>query len=175
GWHGRGRNCRQDAASRDARFPWKIPGLQRPRCATTCLWSLTIRAISRTSRDSLSRKTARMPEPLVNLAALEPLFAPHEEPNRHRARAQDDQPAQVKKGRRPSPITIAQNLRSHVKAWRETDYPGASDTTRELLHHWFGRDHLADLPDGSRAPFRYYFCQREAIETLIYNWNTSRG
>jgi hypothetical protein len=108
-----------------------------------------------------------MPEPIVNLAAVEPLFAPHEEPNQHRARAQGDQPAQAKKGRRPSKIGIAQSLRSHVKHWRETDYPGASDTTRELLHHWFGRDHLMEA-GGLQIPFRYYFCQREAIETLIY-------
>ncbi len=110
-----------------------------------------------------------MSEPIINLAALEPLFAPHEEPNQHRVRAEaDGQPAQVKKGRRPSPIMIAQNLRRFVKEWRETDYPGASDTTRELLHHWFERDHLIELADGSRVPFRYYFCQREAIEALIY-------
>ncbi|HEV2328878.1 MAG TPA: DEAD/DEAH box helicase family protein [Verrucomicrobiae bacterium] len=108
-----------------------------------------------------------MSEPIVNLATLEPLFAPHEEPNQHRARAQGEQPAQVKKGRRPSKIAVAQTLRSNVKAWRETDYPGASDTTRELLHHWFGRDHLIDAGD-QQIPFRYYFCQREAIETLIY-------
>jgi len=108
-----------------------------------------------------------MSEPIINLAALEPLFAPHEEPNLHRARAQGDQPAQTKKGRRPSKIAIAQSLRSHVKQWRETDYPGASDTTRELLHHWFGRDHLIEA-GGLRVPFRYYFCQREAMETLIY-------
>jgi type III restriction enzyme len=109
-----------------------------------------------------------MSEPIINLAALEPLFAPHEEPNLHRARAQGDQPAQTKKGRRPSKIAIAQSLRSHVKQWRETDYPGASDTTRELLHHWFGRDHLIETSGGLRIPFRYYFCQREAMETLIY-------
>lgn len=106
--------------------------------------------------------------PIINLAALEPLFAPHEEPNQHRTRAQGGQPAQAKRGRRPSKIIIAQTLRSHVKAWRETDYPGASDTTRELLHHWFGRDHLIELPDGTRVPFQYYFCQREAMEVLIY-------
>ncbi len=46
--------------------------------------------------------------------------------------------------------------------------PGASDISRELLHHWFQRDHLVTLGDGSQLPFRYYFCQREAIETLIY-------
>jgi hypothetical protein len=41
-----------------------------------------------------------MPEPVINVAALEPLFAPHEEPNQHRARAQGDQPAQTKKGQK---------------------------------------------------------------------------
>ena len=109
-----------------------------------------------------------MPDDTLNLSALEPLFAPHEEPNLHRTRARDGEPAQVRKGRRPSPIGIAQNLRRFVKEWRETDYPGASDTTRELLHHWFQRDHLVTADDGTSAPFRYYFCQREAIETLIY-------
>lgn len=108
-----------------------------------------------------------MNEAGVNLSALEPLFAPHEEPNRHRARSKDGQP-EVRKSRRPSPIVIAQILRRAVKDWRETDYPGASDTSRELLHHWFQREHLVTLSDGSQVPFRYYFCQREAMETLIY-------
>jgi type III restriction enzyme len=44
---------------------------------------------------------------------------------------------------------------------------GASDTTRDLLHFWFGEEHLLEK-DGQQIPFRYYFCQREAIETLIY-------
>lgn len=108
-----------------------------------------------------------MNEPTVNLSALEPLFAPHEEPNRHRTRAKEGQP-EVRTSRRPSSIVIAQMLRRVVKEWRETDYPGASDTSRELLHHWFQRDHLVTLGDGTQTPFRYYFCQREAIETLIY-------
>ncbi len=51
-----------------------------------------------------------MPEPLICLAALEPLFVPHKEPNRHRVRAQGDQPAQVRKARRPSPIPIADSM-----------------------------------------------------------------
>lgn len=54
-----------------------------------------------------------------------------------------------------------------VKEWRDNFYFGASDTSRHLLNHWFGRTH--NVP-GSDPPqeFRYYFCQREAIETLIY-------
>ena len=109
-------------------------------------------------------------EPYVNISALEPLFAPHEEPNRHRVRAEEEgKPARVVTGRRRSDIAIAQNLRPLVKAWRESDYPGASDTTRELLHHWFGREHDRSEFGGPRE-FRYYFCQREAIETLIYTY-----
>jgi len=106
---------------------------------------------------------------IVNLEALEPLFAPWEIPTVHRVRAKKDgEPAEVEKGRRPSAIGIAQNLREAVSSWRQAEYGGASDTTRELLMHWFERDHMVTGPDGQEVPFRYYFCQREAIETLIY-------
>ncbi|MBW2096855.1 MAG: DEAD/DEAH box helicase family protein, partial [Deltaproteobacteria bacterium] len=112
-----------------------------------------------------------MSTPIINPAALEPLFAPHEEPNFHRVRAErQGKPAKVEKGRRPSSITVANNLRSFVKDWREADYAGASDTTRELLFHWFEQDHMVETADGDRIPFGYYFCQREAIESLIYLW-----
>jgi type III restriction enzyme len=112
---------------------------------------------------------------VINPAALTPLYAPHEEPNRHRARARrDGQPAEIVMGRRKSDIVIAQNLRHKVKEWREIEYAGASDTTRELLQYWFERDHLIETPDGGRVPFSYYFCQREAIETLIYLYEVRR-
>jgi type III restriction enzyme len=43
-------------------------------------------------------------------------------------------------------------------------YPGATDTSRELLNYWFYTDHrLADGP-----LFRYHSAQQQAIETLIY-------
>lgn len=110
-----------------------------------------------------------MTSPTINPAALEPLYAPHEEPNFHRVRAEaPGQPAKVVKSRRPTSIAVANNLRSFVKDWRETDYAGASDTTRELLYHWFERDHILENNAGERIPFKYYFCQREAIETFIY-------
>jgi type III restriction enzyme len=108
------------------------------------------------------------------ISALEPLFAPHEEPAAHRVRGEDGGPAKIVPHRRPTPIPIAQNLRGAVRRWRATDYPGASETTRELLHHWFGRDHVLDLGGKERVPFRYYFCQREAIETLIYLYEVRR-
>jgi type III restriction enzyme len=110
-----------------------------------------------------------MTETTINISALEPLYLPWDEPNSHRVRAERaDQPAQILKGRRPSSITIAQNLRQSVSEWRQNDYPGASDTSRELLLHWFSRDHRVTTPNGESVPFNYYFCQREAIESLIY-------
>ncbi len=110
-----------------------------------------------------------MPDEAAVAAALEPLFGPSEAPNRHRAKAKTPKaPAQVVKGRRPTPIGIAQNLRREVADWREAEYAGASDTSRELLFHWFHQDHQVVAPDGTPQPFAYYFNQREAIETLIY-------
>jgi type III restriction enzyme len=112
-----------------------------------------------------------MPDPmLINPAALEPLFAPWEEPTKHRIRGdKPGEPAKIINGRRPSPIVIAHNLRWAVKEWRETAfYGGASDTTRELLNHWFNRSHRAKTAAGEEFEFHYYFCQREAIETLTY-------
>src|SRR5437867_3584371 len=110
-----------------------------------------------------------MPEAIVNRSALEPLFGPSDIPTHHRVRAKTaGGPAEVVKGRRPTPIVIAQNLRRELADWRDAQYGGASDTTIELLHHWFGQDHEVTSDNGERASFGYYFCQREAIETLIY-------
>jgi len=68
-------------------------------------------------------------------------------------------------GRRPSRLLLVPKIRVAVDAWREQGYPGASDVTRRLFEYWFNEDHeVADFP----VPFRYYFCQREAIETLVW-------
>jgi len=108
-------------------------------------------------------------KPVINAAALEPLFETWEEPSAHRVRADEKgKPAKVVKHRRPSLITIAQNLRVDVLDWRRAYYGGASDTTRTLLDHWFERPHRKTTPAGEEFEFRYYFCQREAMETLIY-------
>jgi type III restriction enzyme len=105
----------------------------------------------------------------LNPTVLEPLFAPWQEPNAHRVRAEKSgDPAVVKQGRRVSPIEVVNNLRAAVREWREAFYIGASDTTIQLLNHWFNRAHRKTTPDGEEFEFRYYFCQREAVETLIY-------
>jgi len=75
-------------------------------------------------------------------------------------------------GRRPSTLLLIQKLRAAVDHWRENGYAGAADVTQRLFAYWFEEDHeVADFP----APFRYHFCQREAIETLVTwsKWCTS--
>jgi len=117
-----------------------------------------------------------MPSSTLNPTVLEPLFAPWQEPNAHRVRAEKSgDPAVIKQGRRASPIEAINNLRAAVREWREAFYIGASDTTIQLLNHWFNRAHRLTFPSKEGAgvgleefEFRYYFCQREAVETLIY-------
>ncbi|HWA97332.1 MAG TPA: DEAD/DEAH box helicase family protein, partial [Pirellulales bacterium] len=105
----------------------------------------------------------------LNAAALEPLFATWEAPNKHRVKAErTGEPAKIVEGRRPSPIVIAQNLRGLVRDWREAFYAGASETTRRLLTYWFEESHRSTSPAGEEFEFRYYFCQREAVETFVY-------
>ncbi len=71
----------------------------------------------------------------------------------------------VEEGRRPSRLLLAPKIREAVDAWREGGYAGASEVTRRLFEYWFEEDHEVS---GFEAPFRYYICQREAIETLVW-------
>ncbi len=74
-------------------------------------------------------------------------------------------PYGVPERRNPSDGTYAVNgVRARVDAWRAQNYPQASATSRRLLAFWFADEHRFD--DG--RPFRFYFCQREAVETFIY-------
>ncbi|MBI4728588.1 MAG: DEAD/DEAH box helicase family protein [Acidobacteria bacterium] len=68
-------------------------------------------------------------------------------------------------GRRPSRLLLVPKIRAEVDAWRARGYEGVSEVTRRLLEYWFEEDH--EVP-GFGVPFRYYFCQREAIETLVW-------
>jgi type III restriction enzyme len=70
-----------------------------------------------------------------------------------------------KSGRRGSRLLLVENLRFQVDDWRVKNYPGASTIAHRLFEYWFSEDHeVSAFP----VPFRYHFCQREAIETLIY-------
>lgn len=68
-------------------------------------------------------------------------------------------------GRRPSRLLLIPKLRTAVDAWRDGGYPGASAVAQRLFEYWFEEEHEVA---GFDAPFRYHFCQREAMETLVY-------
>lgn len=59
------------------------------------------------------------------------------------------------------PIELVNTIRPRVDAWREGGYAGVTATTRALLEHWY---ELGMRPDDRR----FFFCQLEAIETLIW-------
>lgn len=110
-----------------------------------------------------------------NRDALRPLFKPHEEPILHRTKNPTaGGPALVVPGRRPSSCPLVRPIRAEVKAFRESGYAGVSETSRRLLRHWFESEHLVPGEDDLLVPFAYHFAQREAIETIIYLYE-SRG
>ncbi len=68
-------------------------------------------------------------------------------------------------GRRESKLLLVPKIRAAVDKWRACGYLGASDVTQRLFEYWFEEDHAVAGFDGT---LRYYFCQREAIETLAW-------
>ena len=55
-------------------------------------------------------------------------------------------------------LPLVNRLRADVKRWRESNYRNATNVTRELLNHWTRED----------KERRLFFCQREAVETIIW-------
>lgn len=56
------------------------------------------------------------------------------------------------------PHALVNRVRTEVDAWRAAGRPGVSAATRGLLDHW----------DSFQTEPRPFFCQREAVETLIW-------
>jgi type III restriction enzyme len=57
-------------------------------------------------------------------------------------------------------IPLVNKIRPRVKAWGEAGYSGVTSITKRLLEHWRNPEEF-----GTR---RFFFCQLEAIETLIW-------
>lgn len=55
-------------------------------------------------------------------------------------------------------LPLVNKLRVDVGHWRKKNYIGASHITRDLLKHW----------NSTSRSRRLFFCQREAVETIIY-------
>jgi len=105
--------------------------------------------------------------------------SPYEEPQRYWRYDRETRTFELVEGRRPAgyvmatpgskafddpgifvEIPLVNQIRPRVKAWRNADYPGVSSITKRLLEHW--RD-----PETFDAR-RFFFCQLEAVETLIW-------
>lgn len=63
---------------------------------------------------------------------------------------------------------LVAKIRDEVNEWRDSGYAGTSPTSRALLAWWFETDHLVEQAEGTQRQFRYYFAQREAVETVIW-------
>jgi type III restriction enzyme len=58
---------------------------------------------------------------------------------------------------------LVHKVREAVCKWREDGYNGASETSKALLNFWFKKEHRF-----GEEVFRFYFPQREAVESIIY-------
>ena len=57
-------------------------------------------------------------------------------------------------------IPLVNRIRPRVRAWREAGWPGVTGITKRLLEHWTDAEEFDDR--------RFFFCQIEAVETLIW-------
>lgn len=55
-------------------------------------------------------------------------------------------------------LPLVNALREDVRRWRQSNYESATPVTKQLLAHWARTDRVR----------RLFFCQREAVETIIY-------
>jgi type III restriction enzyme len=104
--------------------------------------------------------------------------SPYEEPTQRWEYNHNRMAFELAAGRRPSGYTVASTnkklindpgvfveiplvnkIRGRVKEWRENGYTGVSGITKQLLEHW---------RDTEARTNRFFFCQLEAIETLIW-------
>ncbi|PIQ68033.1 MAG: type III restriction endonuclease subunit R [Candidatus Taylorbacteria bacterium CG11_big_fil_rev_8_21_14_0_20_46_11] len=69
---------------------------------------------------------------------------------------------------------LVADLRKRVKEWRDKQYQGASETSKALLNWWFKEEHILHDEKGVSSRFRYYFAQREAIETVVWLYEVAK-
>jgi len=105
--------------------------------------------------------------------------SPYEEPKEYWEYIRDTREFVLQEGRRPAgyivasessrafddpgtfiEIELVNSIRPRIKKWREEGYPGVTGITKRLLQHWQEPEERKDK--------RFFFCQLEAIETLIW-------
>jgi len=105
--------------------------------------------------------------------------SPYEEPKQYWQYLEDEQKFQLCEGRRPAGYIVASDssksmnaagvfheipfvnlIRPRIKQWRIDDYNGVTSISKRLLNHW--------QDNKEREKNKFFFCQLEAIETLIF-------
>ena len=105
--------------------------------------------------------------------------SPYEEPAQHWRYDRTTRLFDLEEGRRPAGYVVASGdsaafddpgvfceiplvnqIRERVKAWRVAGYPGVTGITKRLLEHWNDPEEFESR--------RFFFCQLEAAETLIW-------
>ncbi len=105
--------------------------------------------------------------------------SPHQEPEQHWFYDRENRNFYIKEGRRPAgyvmatpnskafddpgifvEIDIVNKIRPRVASWKAAGYAGVTGITKRLLEHWQDPEERKDR--------RFFFCQLEAIETLIW-------
>ncbi len=105
--------------------------------------------------------------------------SPYEEPKQHWHYERETRLFDLVEGRRPAgyviasesskafddpgifiPIALVNQIRPRVKKWREAGYTGVTSVTKRLLSYWSDPEEFENR--------RFFFCQFEAIETLIW-------
>jgi len=112
--------------------------------------------------------------------------SPYDKPDQFWSQDDNGRVASVVSGRRPAAYELydsrnntrrveeletVNRIRQRVDAWREAGWPGVTSVSRELLSHWYSRgewDSDSKRWIGGPRPFPFYFCQLEAIESLIW-------
>ncbi len=70
---------------------------------------------------------------------------------------------------------LVHKIRQEIYNWRNTGYLGASQTSKALLKWWFSEEHFIEGEIGEEKQFRYYFAQREAVETAIWLYEVKQA
>lgn len=115
-----------------------------------------------------------MPKNISNLI----ICSPYEEPSKHWKYDDQKHEFEIVERRRPAgfithistdeqfnqqgdfvELKLATTIREEIKKWKESGRPGITSVTRMLLDHW---------ENQSRREKRLFFCQLEAIESLIW-------
>ena len=118
-----------------------------------------------------------MPKPIKKLI----VNSPFREPDQHWKFNKTIKEFDLKKGRRPASYVIAggkarsydefglvkeiplvNDIRQRMREWKQSDYSGVTGVTRRLLDFWNAKR------ESSGRKYDFFFCQSEAIETLVF-------